>query len=497
MLGAGQKVTKRHNARRWFTALAVGLLPVGAIVGMGCGDDDAPSSALGRPDPGGTWGAQVTLTVVGRGRVTGRGLDCPSKCTTTAVFASNAADGATGGLDLTASPTPGRRFLGWSFEPVTIGTSGRGPDTCNPITRMATVPTVDPSAPTITLPYGEADGISPTGREAQCAAFKRAPLAYKVVANFEGDGPDAGDSGATDLAIYDVTSLGGFTATVLGRTSSGYVYVRYEKGGNAGVAVGLDAELTSSPASLTSVAGSLQTIDKFKVEPSGVVFLDLLGQLSVIRQASPATIVSVGSAAGVGPCRAIAMDSSSNVHCRTSTSIATWKYSLGSYASTPTVTFDDLPSGNELAVDTTRFYFDDGSSKLLSLPLDGTDASAPETVTSSASSVSQLVAGSMRLAFMASSSVNVSSDKLPGATTSTTGISIFDIGTAFAVAFDPIDPLSVYGAGPKGIYYSRSKTSSELRAGGKTYTGMAVGSQYVFYTLSDDDKVYRVTKSGF
>jgi hypothetical protein len=95
-----------RGARRVLFVLTSGLLPIAATMWMGCGDDDpAPAvAALGKPDPGGTWGAQISVTVVGRGRVTaGSALDCPrGACAATIIFPGNAADGATGGLPLTA-----------------------------------------------------------------------------------------------------------------------------------------------------------------------------------------------------------------------------------------------------------------------------------------------------------------------------------------------------------------------------------------------------------
>jgi len=73
-----------RGVRRASFVVVLGCLPVAALGWMGCGDDDAPATAaLGKPDPGGTWGAQVTISVIGRGRVTAaaddRKLDCPSQ----------------------------------------------------------------------------------------------------------------------------------------------------------------------------------------------------------------------------------------------------------------------------------------------------------------------------------------------------------------------------------------------------------------------------------
>lgn len=491
-----------RGARRLSVVLALGLAPIAAIAWMGCGDDDATvASGLGKPDPGGTWGAQLAISVVGRGHVSGPKLDCPSTCFSTIVFPNNAADGATGGVTLKAEPPPGGRFLGWSFEPANLGGSGRGPDLCNPVMRAAAVPSVDPSATTITLPYGETDGTSPVGREAQCGAYKKVPLAYKVVATFSGDladsgptneagldGGDGGDGGGGDPVVFNLPV--GSSPTVLGRTSNGYVYFTYN---TSTLAVGLSPESSSLPQIYSTVTSTLQSISKFKVEPSGLVMLDIFGDLKAVRQSSPTSLLTVGSTSSLGSCLAVAMDSSSNVHCRLSTSIATWKWNGVSYASTPTQTFVDLPSGSDLAVDTSNFYYSTSSS-IESVPLNGTDASAPTQVISSTFSVSRTVAGTSKLAWLQSSSVQVSTDKASGSPFTSTGITIAQVGVLFGIAFDPLDSFTVYAGGSSGIYlYPGAGVPTTVKTG-KLFTGMAVGSSYVLYSVSGDNRIYRVAK---
>jgi hypothetical protein len=493
-----------RGARRLSVVLALGVTPIAAIAWMGCGDDDATAVAgLGKADPGGTWGAQVAVTVIGRGKVSSPGvLDCPNSCFSTLVFPSNGADGAMGGMTLIAEPNAGGKFLGWAFEPATLGGSSRGPDTCNPVTRAATLPSVDTSALQITLPYGEVDGTSPAGHEGECAAYKKVPLAYKVVANFAGEIPEAGpdvldagndanEGGSTgDPVAYNVTS--GSSPALLGRTSNGYIYWTYNSGGFVGLSVGTSPESFSIPQSASQVTSSLDSIAKSKVEPSGVVLLDIYGDLKAVRQSSPTSLISVGSTSSLGTCQAIAMDASSNVHCRLSTSIATWKWN-GSFYDAPTQVFVDLPSGNDLAVDSSNFYYSTLTT-IQSVPLDGTDASAPTQVISGTSSISRLVAGSSNLTWQSGGTIELSSGKSSSSSFGSSGITTSLTGTFFGLAFDPFDPYTIYAGGTYGIYrYQGAGTPQEVKTG-KTFTGMAVGSNYVFYTASGENKIYRIAK---
>lgn len=490
-----------RGARRWSVVLALGISPVAAIAWMGCGDDDATvASGLGKPDPGGTWGAQIAVSVVGRGNVSaGSGaIDCPSTCFKTVVFKTNGEDGAIGGLTLTATPPAGGQFLGWSFEPATLGGVGRGSDLCNPVSRPTSLVSGDLSAPTITLPYGETDGTSPVGREGQCdPASRKVPLAYKVIATFSGDlpeaGPDAndgGDGGNSDPVVY--TNATASSATVLGRTSSGYLYWLTDNG-TPSLNVGLSPESSPLPQTSTTLSGALDSISKIKVEPTGVVLLDIFGDLKVVRQSSPTSLLTVGSTSSLGTCQAIAMDSNSNVHCRLSTSIATWKWNGASYASTPTQVYVDLPSGSDLAVDTSNFYYST-SSTIEALPLNGTDASAPTQIITSTFSVSKLVAGTSKLTWLSGSTVELSTDKLSSSPFSATGISTALTGTIFNIAFDPFDSFTVYAGGSSAIYRYEGAGSPTLVKNGKFFTGMAVGSTYVLYSVSGDNRIYRVAK---
>ncbi len=187
------------SLRRAPFLLALGLSPVAALAWLGCSDDDKGGTAsTAVVDPGGTYGAEVTVTVVGRGRVTTNvaGLDCPDNCFEKRIFANAAADGAAGGVALKAIPTPGIKFLGWKFEAEPIGSRGRGSDTCNPIKRAATVPAVGMNDLEITLPFGETDGTPPAGKETACTGFTKVPLVYRVTAQFEGAFPVVPDAGA-------------------------------------------------------------------------------------------------------------------------------------------------------------------------------------------------------------------------------------------------------------------------------------------------------------
>lgn len=481
--------------------VALGFLPIGALAWMGCGDATSKKiEGLGKADPGGTWGAQVAVTVVGRGRVktSANTIDCPSSaCFHTDVFPNNQADGASGGITLTAEPTAGSKFLGWSFEAVNLGASGRGPDTCNPVQRPTTLPTVNAADLNITLPYGQVDGTSPVGQEGACGAFKTVPLAYKVTATFEGDlpdaGPDANDGGAGEV-VTDVASNGAFSATALG-IASGYLFMHVAEAAGDAVYYLSTPESTFVPQTASKSGSLTSSITRFKVESSGVVLADSNNDLWAVRSSSPSTLMKVGSTNSIGTCNQVAMDFSNNVYCRTSTAIAIWKFSSSTSSwGSPTTPFVDLSFGSEIAVDSSNIYYA-ASSEIRSVPLNGTDASVPQTIVSSVFNPSFLIQSSTRLAWSDSGSINVSSGKFSSSSVTPTGLGAI-VGIPLALAVDPNSSSTLYALGNLGIgRVSSGGTPETIKSENGGLAGMAVGYTYVFY--SSGSLVYRLRKPSF
>ncbi|HVJ91868.1 MAG TPA: hypothetical protein VM580_18840, partial [Labilithrix sp.] len=167
------RTQKRIRTRQRVGLAIVGLIPVVSLAWIGCSDDEPAGS--GRVDPGGTFGAEVTVTVIGPGRVKGSlpGVDCPTRCFAKYIFESARADGATSTIGLKATASRGAKFKGWTFSSEPIGTQGRGPDKCNPVLRAGTDPGVDKSAAEIELPYGETTGTPPAGQEGPCGGYTK------------------------------------------------------------------------------------------------------------------------------------------------------------------------------------------------------------------------------------------------------------------------------------------------------------------------------------
>ena len=121
----------RRATRRAAVVLAIVVTPTAAVAWAGCSSSSSNGAgSRTSADPGGTYGAEVAVSVVGRGRVLASlpGLNCPSDCYGSFVFADRNQDGAAGGVTLKAIPTKGVRFAGWRFEVLSVGTRGRVED---------------------------------------------------------------------------------------------------------------------------------------------------------------------------------------------------------------------------------------------------------------------------------------------------------------------------------------------------------------------------------
>lgn len=493
----------RRSTRRWAALAILGLTPTLALawIGAGCSDSETPSGGFTYVDPGGTYGAEITVNVVGRGRVTtaSGGLDCPSDCFAKLVFSSASADGAAGSIGLKAIPTPGASFEGWTFETDPIGSRGRGPDNCNPIKRPASQPSIDSKAEQITLPFGEATGTPPAGQEAACAAYTKVPLVYKITANFTkdpstitdgGSDADAGDGGGGD--ILAAAPQIGASGREMGVTTSGYLYWMWHVAGGDGISYITSPTTSVLPANPITVQQPTLTISVVEFEREGVVYQSSLDNtLRIVRSgfSSPTTI-----SAGPPPaCSALAIDSSYNVYCRSQAgALLQWQYP--SY-STMTTLYTGLPFGNDLVVESSSgpAYFS-SSSAINSLPLspipDGGIAT-PTVIVSGRSSVANLetYSSSTHLWWTEFGDTFVASPSKSGPTTGTdTQLPNFPSGLSHLWPDTSSGGTYYYVANASNIYrayYAGGGLSTLFKQGLTGIGGISADSQYVYWTQAD------------
>ena len=489
----------------------MGITPALALAWTGC-SDDGPDGAGGPVyvDPGGTHGAEITVTIKGRGRVTTNipGLDCPSDCFAKHVFASASAGGASGTISLTATPTPGSRFAGWSFSTEPIGSRGRGPAHCNPVLRPGTDPGVDTTALEIELPYGETTGTSPAGHETSCSAFTKVPVVYNVTATFDTDPPirDAGlDSGGGGLpeVLYERPMQGAASRDV-GITQGGYLYWQFVvgAGGTSGIAFGSNPHGPAPQAPVIVLDPTLvpTTILLFEVDPYGAVYQTNTGTIGVIPYGQTSPLTMGGDSPGT--CSALAIDSSYNVYCRTASTIVQWLSSSG-YA-TPNVLYTGIPSGNDLLVESAggAMYFS-SSDAILALPIPGADGSVgtPTTVVSGRFSPTNLEANSARFFWIESGGeVFASSSKI--APTTATSTSVPFSPSLRHLARDMNSTSYFWAASSTAIYHAYYAggtgpgATEPLRTGMSGIGGMTADGSYV-YTAHADGTIRRSSRAGF
>jgi len=490
----------------------MGITPVLALTWMGCSGDE-PDGAGGPVyvDPGGTHGAEITLTIKGRGRVTTNvpGLDCPSDCFAKHVFASATADGAASKISLKATPTPGSRFAGWSFSTEPIGSRGRGPTHCNPVLRRGTDPGVDRTALEIELPYGETTGTSPAGQEGACSAFTTVPVVYVITATFDTDPPvpDAGRDGGGDGGLPDILydrPMPGAASRDVGITQNGHLYWHFIAGvgGASGIAFG------SNPRGLAPQTPEIvldpmlvpTAILLFEVDPYGAVYQTETGTVGVVRFGQTTTTTMGGGSPGT--CSALAVDSSYNVYCRTSSAIVQWLYSSG-YAA-PNVLYTGVPSGNDLVVESAfgSMYFS-SSNAILSLPVSGADGSvaAPTTVMSGRFGPTNLEANSARF-FWIESGGDVFASASKNAPTTATPTSVPPSASLRHLAQDVNDTSYFWAASSTAIYHAYyfggtgPGATEPFRTGMNGIGGMTADGLYV-YTAHADGTIRRASRAGF
>ncbi len=310
-------------------------------------------------DPGGTYGAEVQVTIVGRGRVvsTTPGIDCPSRCFVLNTFENSAAPGASGNIQLKAISTPEVRFKGWTFGTELVGARGRGGENCNPIKRAAQPGSGDPNSDTITLAYGETNGTPPPGQEGACGGGTTVPVAYRVTATFEDiPVPDA----EPDANVGDIVFLPPATGAVakeIGYVSSTYLFWKFDVGGNSGIAYGTRSSGTMPATTPSILVQPTAPITLFEIEPSSTsntshnVIWQTAAGIGFVQNGPNLPTTFTG---GPATCDAIASYSTS-VFCFAAGALYEWTTAS---PSTPIVRFSGatLPA-RKFAVDASYFYF--------------------------------------------------------------------------------------------------------------------------------------------
>jgi len=481
----------------FLTMTAIGIWP-------SCDTSEVPAAI--DVGTGGTYGAEISLSVIGRGRVTSSppSVDCPSDCFARIVLASASVDGGDGGITLIAQDSPGSHFAGWSFAEVDLGARARGPAACSPMTRKSSVPPSNNDSTVVSVPFGETQGTPPPGHEAECAAFTSVSLAYAVTAKFVEDPPEPGFDAAVDPADLDVLfypTNPSYQAKEIGVTN-GYAYWRFAIDGLPNLSGVAGSDLASNV--LNEIVAPDQSIRMFHVDRHAV-FQTTDDTLRYILAGQTST----NTLGGAPTCLALASDAQ-NVYCRAGldggTAIYAWP-AIGVDVAAPSIVHL-LPDGDELGVDTQRFYFFGertilGQEKLLSAPRDG-DGGTPSltTLASAQSSPRGLAVGVPFLAWLtdpgtgliAASSVSKFGDGgFPTPGTSAPALRY--------VAADPSANAYWVGAGGDGTgawqIYRVDVVNGPLffRAGNTDLGGVAVDDTYVYWTAANG-RVYRSLKSG-
>jgi len=459
-------------------------------------DSEDPATSGGEP-LGPTFGAEIALTVVGRGRVTSTpsGIDCPSTCFTRLVLADPSVDGGDGGISLVPTETVGAHFVGWTLAAVELGVRASGPSQCSPMTRKSTTLPVD-SSYALTVPFGETTGTPPRGREEECAAFTKVPVAYALTATFEEDfippGPDASPPDAGSQPLF----RGNGAAKEVG-VAGGYVYWRYELNGLSGIASGF-----AGSSQFDVLLAPFNEITLFDVD-AHVVFQHASGVLQAF-QAGNGFAVTLGNAP---TCAAVASDFA-NVYCRANGASTSTLYSWPiTGAPSPTVVHV-LPLGRDLAVDDQQFYFSDDKGGFTnqaiveSAPRTGDGGMPPVTqLFVDQTSPHDLAVGSSYLFWLDDRGSGISSarsgDKLTpfGAKQSVTGSSVrFIAAERFASSYWVGIAAPGFGGGTIQRAFGGSTSTSPFRTGITGLSGLAVDFGYVYWTQTDGS-VYRAPRN--
>lgn len=503
---------------RIFVAVAIAVAPIAGVIGSGCSDDETPTVRMTNVDPGGTFGAEVAVRVVGRGRVSGSiptSIDCPGDCYARYTFTSQSDKGAADGITLKAIPTEGVRFAGWTFEKEQLGTKARGPDNCSPVKRATSQPG-DSNSTELKLPFGETTGSAPPGQESSCVGdLLKVPVAYKLVARFEdisvidagpdGDAGDAGDGGSPGTLLFEAPAIGATGGELF--IISNRLYWKYNAGGLHGIATGLtSAAAGSQPLVVVSPAS---TIPRFEGDQYNVMFQTSGGALGLFNTSNPTTPVT--SFSSVPTCDAIESYSTSLLYCLSAGTLYSWSTSGG--AQTVVASSAPATTGRNFAVTSSYFWVvnDPGASgaatiqRLLKSTADGgAQTWDSNVITGRTNPVRLLTTPSFE--YLAWLELNTLSDsgEVRASTGSTTIYNpvVAENGLRL-LAPDSTGSQIIAGVAPtggaSGKIYRTSVTSTpggQLTpsvSGIPNLTGIAADSSY-FYWTQNDGRVYRRSK---
>ena len=349
-------------------AVAIAAAPIAGVIGSGiagsgCSEDEKPTIGMTNVDPGGTFGAEVQVRIVGRGRVTGSiptSIDCPGDCYARYTFASQSDKGASDGLTLKAIPTEGVKFAGWTFEAEQLGTKARGPDNCSPVKRATSQPG-DNANPELKLTFGEVNGTPPSGQEGACVGdLLKVPVAYKLVARFEDPppvpegGPDAdgGDGGVGPGTLLFDTPVAGATGGEIFIVGSRLYWKFTTNTGAQGIATGITSSLPGSqPTVVVSPSG---TIPKFEGDQYNVSFETSGGVIGVFNASNTTTaLTSFGPAP---TCDVLETYSTSLLYCLAQGTLYSWSLTGAGPRTTVTGTVPATPTGRNMAVTSSYFW---------------------------------------------------------------------------------------------------------------------------------------------
>jgi len=489
------------NWRRLGVAAALTLAGPAVIAGSGCTSDDNGASGTQPPDPGGTFGSDITVRIVGGGHVSSNpiGIDCPTRCFSTLLFDPASAAAKTG-VALTASPTPGWTFAGWSFDGAPVAGRAREPEECQPYTRPATVPKADTSNPTLTLTPGVGPGTAPTTKAPACSATSSLPLAYQVTATFtkapdEIDAGDAGDDSGTpegDL-VADRAQVGATGRKIFAR--SGRLYWQWDTSFGSGISTA-----SSLPGSLrTDLATAVSFVSAFDVDQA--VAYQVSGATTVTTYSIGSTIPT--SLPTAPPCVALATDLS-YAYCRQSgatNQIVRW--TLGGTG--PVVLASKLPTGSDVSVDATSIYYSDSSlGSVYSIPLAGVPdggTPSPTLIADLRTSPGNVQVYSSYVAWIdaagTSTSALLQAPRTGGGTVFTlaamNGIRDFVIDTTSSYVYFTVVPSAAPGASSIVRVPLTGGATTVVKSGLYAPGGVAVDSSYVYWT-NLDGKVFRALK---
>jgi hypothetical protein len=471
---------------------------------MGC-SSSSTSGPPAPPDPGGTFGAEILVHVVGAGRVTSApvSVDCPQACFQKFLFDSSTKNSQ---IALTAQPTTNWKFTGWTFNKTTSGTRGRGSDDCQPLTRATNDAPggADLSAPTIALASGETQGTPPKGKEGACGATGNVPLAYDLTATFVPlpalpdagpDAADAGDAGPVDPPLFDAPVTGAKGGKIFVRSSR--VYWQWSASGQSAISMGF-----TTGGSRTDLFGLGGQLTAFNVTTS-----------SVLYQTSAQTFVSIPLGGGTPfplpgapACSAISGDSS-YAYCRSGGSIYRWYlFGVTNDGGTPPQWASGLATGNDLAVDFSNFYYSDPfNGTVNAIPLSGgIDGGTPAILSIATGQLSpsetQISSSTVFWTTFDNGSTNgtvSSASRFGGGITTSLAskpfVKTFTVDTSSGYVWFTSVPSSNPGASSIWRVSTSGGVPTLFRQNLTDVGGVATDTSYVYWTAGDG-RVYRALK---